>query len=251
VKQLKPLIIILLASLTLIGCQQDDADKNPSNSTTSNPTATQGDANDTQPASSESQHDHEAHSEQATETGYIEIEPQDSCDQPTVIEFFAYQCPHCYQLEKHAEKWKAAQKQNPTARFIAIPSTLGREEFIPLIIIHHTAEKTGVLDKIQPKMFAMLHEQKGGFKNLDELVKIFVDAGANEQQVRETLQNEAYLKGKFEADYETMKKYKITGVPTLLVNYQYQINVASAGGYDKVFEVVDKALALPAKCAKQ
>jgi thiol:disulfide interchange protein DsbA len=238
VKYFKFLPVILISSMALMACQQSDSDKSSSTEPAPHP-VTHEDSD---------KHDHQSHEHQATETGYIEVEPQDSCEQPTVIEFFAYQCPHCFQLEPFAEKWKTALHQNPTANFISIPTTLGREEFLPFLIIHYTAEKTGVLEKIQPQLFAMIHQQKGGFNNLDELVKLFVEAGADEQQVRTTLEDEAYLKSKFEADYQTMKKYKITGVPTVLVNYQYQITVSTAGGYDKVFEVVDKALKLPAKC---
>jgi len=46
-----------------------------------------------------------------------------------------------------------------------------------------------------------------------------------------------------------LAKYKIAGVPTILVNHRYKFDVTKAGGYDKVFEVVDQTLAMPSNCS--
>lgn len=244
-------LILICAALLLTACQQDtyNEEQPQTQSTKDSVQQASQDSHDNHSNEDHAGHDHAAHAGQKTETGYVEIEPQDSCSQPTVIEFFAYQCPHCYKIEEHLEKWKASADEN--VQFTAMPTDLGRKEFFPFVVIHHSADELGVLDKIKPQLFATLHENKYAFQDYEGIVKMFVEAGAEEQKARDTLQNEDFLRSRLEHDFNVMKKYKITGVPAILVNYQYQISVSSAGGYDKVFEVVEKALKLPAKCMQK
>lgn len=243
-------ILIFCAVLILAACQQDSSKEANQDNQAATAENNAKEANSVEKQHNDhAGHDHAEHAHQATETGYIEIEPQDSCDQPTVIEFFAYQCPHCYKLEEPLEKWKETLSED--VRFVSMPTDLGRKEFFPFVVIHHSADELGVLDKIKPQLFATIHENKIAFQDFEGVVKMFVEAGVDEQKARETLQNEQMLRNRLEQDYNLMLKYKITGVPAVLVNYQYQVSVSSAGGYDKVFEVVDKALKLPAKCSQK
>jgi thiol:disulfide interchange protein DsbA len=194
----------------------------------------------------ESSHDgHQHATEQNIETFKV-LEPLDTCDKPTVIEFFAYQCPHCFTLEEHTQKWKKSLASD--VDFIAVPTDLGRQEFVAFLAIHHSAKELGVLPVIQDKLFGILHRKEAGFADFNGVIDMFVAAGIDRAKATATLQNETLIRGKLMEGFEMMKRYKITSVPQVLVNYQYLTSPVMAQGYDKVFPIVDELLAKPADC---
>ncbi len=181
-----------------------------------------------------------------TEQPYDIIESDEACTAPIVIEFFAYQCPHCYKLEKFVDAWK---KQNTgKVQFRSVPTDLGRKEFSSFLIVHHSAEKLGLLDSAIPALFNRLHEQKKAFASLDEAVSFLISLGASEQDAKKTIEDQEAIKAAIGEDFRLLSKYQVTGVPAILVNHRYKFDVTKAGGYDKVFEVVEETLKLPSGC---
>jgi len=180
------------------------------------------------------------------EQPYDIVESDITCEEPVVIEFFAYQCPHCYKLESFAEAWK--KKNQGKVKFQAVPTHLGHQEFGSFLIVHQTAKNLGILDKAMPALFKRLHEDKKTFASQDEAIAFLVALGASEDAVKTAISNEEKIKTGIDENFLLMQKYKISGVPTILVNHQYQFNVTKAGGYDKVFEVVEETLKLPSNC---
>jgi thiol:disulfide interchange protein DsbA len=182
------------------------------------------------------------------DTPYDIVESDIACEAPVVIEFFAYQCPHCYTLEKHAEEWRA--KNNGKVNFLSIPTHLGRAEFGAFLLIHEAASVMGILDKVRPALFKRIHDEKRGFASQEEAIDLLVANGAIRDVAVTTLANEESIKGALDSNFKLLAKYKIAGVPTILVNHKYQFDVTKAGGYEKVFEVVEQTLKLPSNCNK-
>ncbi len=176
------------------------------------------------------------------------IESDEACEAPVVMEFFAYQCPHCYTLETQAKKWKDANKGK--VNFVAIPTHLGREEFGSFLIIHHAANQLGLLDKATPALFDRIHNQKKGFSSPDEAINFLVTLGANQENAKAAIESDEKIKTAIDESFRLLSKYKIAGVPTIIVNHKYQFDVTKAGGYDKVFEIVDQTLKLASNCSK-
>ncbi len=182
-----------------------------------------------------------------TELPYETVVSDEVCTAPVVIEFFAYQCPHCYELEKFAAAWK---KNNVgKIQFRVIPTDLGNKNFSSYLIVHHSAAKLGLLESAIPALFERLHEQKKGFTSLDDAIAFLVSLGASEQDSRQTIEDQEAVKKSIDEDFRLLAKYKISGVPTVLVNHHYKFGVTKAGGYDSVFKVVDQTLKLPSNCS--
>ncbi len=247
---MRHLIFVFAIAFFVSACEQNQTeptDKQPATKTEQAQPAKEG-------QSGESEHNHDDHAGHnhppmvASELGYSPIEKSelDSCEKPTVIEIFAYQCPHCYKLEEHAKKWK--ESVGDKVNFITLPTELGRKEFVPFLAIHYTADKLGVLDQIKPQLFDMIHNNKPAFSDFEGVVKMFTAAGVEEQAARDLLQNDAYIMEQMQKTHELMIRYKVTGVPRILVNYSYATDVSEAGGYENVFKAVDKALLEPNSC---
>ncbi|NVJ51201.1 MAG: thiol:disulfide interchange protein DsbA/DsbL [Gammaproteobacteria bacterium] len=236
--------LVAFFSLMLLACgsepapTQDEAAQPPAKPAATNNEAAPGAADHT--GDDHSGHNHAPQPQ--NEQGYTVLEPQDSCEKPVVIEFFAYQCPHCYQLEKHVKNWRQSVSDDVT--FITIPTDLGREEFTKFVAAHYVAERLGVLDEIKPLLFGVIHERK----EITNILDAFVQAGATKEATEKAFQDVETLQKEMLNGFELMKRYKITSVPTVLVNYQYQTDVSKAGGYEKVFNVVNDVLKLPSSC---
>lgn len=178
---------------------------------------------------------------------FTRIESDETCEAPVVMEFFAYQCPACYRLEAEAKKWKEANQGK--VNFVAIPTNLGREEFGSFLIVHHASDLLGLLDKATPALFDRLHNQKKGFTSPDDAISFLVSLGANQEEAKMAIESDEKIKTAIDESFRLLSKYKITGVPTIIVNHKYQFNVTKAGGYDKVFEVVNQTLKLDSNCS--
>ncbi|MCO7225487.1 thiol:disulfide interchange protein DsbA/DsbL [Pleionea sp. CnH1-48] len=178
---------------------------------------------------------------------YESISPKDSCTQPIVIEFFAYQCPHCYTLEDHIEKWSPPKG----VTFKQVPTDLGDKNFRPFVYVHVLAEKLGILDKVKPLLFERIHQHKKGINSPQEVGEILLAAGSTAQAVEDVLKDEADIQARLNNHFNLLMRYKITTVPDLLVNYQYRTSPSQTEGYDKVFPTVEQLLKLPANCLEK
>ena len=177
---------------------------------------------------------------------FVEVKGEYACEAPVVVEFFAYQCPHCYALEPEAEAWR--KKNAGKVKFVSVPTHLGRNEFGSLLLVHHAAEKLGVLEKTQHALFKRVHEEKKLFASPEDAADFLAAQGADREQALTALNDQEAMGKEIDADFQMMAKYKITSVPRVIVNHQYMTDIASAGGADKVYQLVDELLAKEHNC---
>lgn len=246
------IISIFVLILSLMACQQAEDDSQSPKEQEKSKQIESLEAKST-PTSKEHTHETPPTTESdfspLTELPYETVESDEACSAPVVIEFFAYQCPHCYTLEKFADAWK---KNNAgKIQFKAIPTDLGNKSFGSFLIVHHAAEKLGLLESAMPALFERIHKQNKGFSSLEDAVAFLVLLGASEQDAKQAIEDQEAVKEAIEEDFRLLAKYKISGVPTVLVNHRYQFSVTKAGGYEKVFDVVDETLKLPSKCSEK
>lgn len=240
---------IVLLALLLSACQPA-----PDDSTQTEPETQPTVKTEATVTTEEKDQSHEGHSHNEPSAGvasdnglpYEIVESDESCSEPVVIEFFAYQCPHCYTLEEHAKKWK--EKNAGKVKFVAIPTHLGNKQFGAFLIVHQAANVLGILDEAMPKMFSRLHEEQKAFSSEEDAADFLATLGVSKDEALAALQDQENAKNVLDDNFRLLAKYKIAGVPTILVNHRYKFDVTKAGGYDKVFEVVDQTLAMPSNC---
>ncbi|TQV72180.1 thiol:disulfide interchange protein DsbA/DsbL [Aliikangiella marina] len=248
---MKQLFGILAIVLLLVGCQgEQDAAQQPAESQEAKQETTQAQAETQAPAEDKHHeadgHDHGSHSAIPSGQAYSEVEPQYACETPVVYEFFAYQCPHCYNLEPEAEKWKKANAGK--VKFVSVPTHLGRDQFGSLLLVHHAAVKLGVLDGVQKALFDRIHIEKKLFASPDEAADFLATHGANKEQALTVLADQEAMTAAINKDFEMMAKYKITSVPRVIVNHRYMTDITAAGGTENVFKLVDELLAKEHNC---
>lgn len=240
-KLVKFSILSIFALFSIASCEQSTV---PDKSKSADTTVT---ASDAKPVDSDLAESELKDFSLLRDEPFTRIESDESCDVPVVMEFFAYQCPHCYTLETEAKKWKDLNKGK--VKFVAIPTHLGREEYGSFLIVHHASDLLGLLDKATPALFDRIHNQKKGFSSPEEAIDFLVSLGANQEEAKIAIESDEKIKTAIDESFRLLSKYKISGVPTIIVNHKYQFDVTKAGGYDKVFEVVNQTLKLDSNCS--
>ena len=116
------------------------------------------------------------------------------------------------------------------------------------ILVHNAAKKLGMLTKTQALLFKRYHEDKKQFETKDDALRFLMAIGADREAAIKALDDHHYA-GKQNKNYlKELRRYQITGVPAVVVNDKYYIDVKSAGGYGEVFKLAEEVLELDSHC---
>ena len=152
-----------------------------------------------------------------------------------VLEFFWYGCPHCYSFEPHLSKWKESKPDN--VEFVRVPAT-----FQPLWITHARAyyalQMLGEGEKIHPKFFSEIHNNKNYMKTFDALA-VFVQKNGVERSEFIDAMNSFSVESSVRKARKLVDDYQITGVPAVAVNGKYLISASMAGSYDNMIKIIN------------
>lgn len=172
------------------------------------------------------------------ETYKLIIPPQPvmTGDNIEVLEIFWYGCPHCYELEPHLEKWLASKPDD--VEFIRVPGILGRN-WLDHAKAYYTAEKLGIVDKIHRPLFDAIHKEGKNIVNEKSLRKFFVSQGVDGDKFSEIFNSEE-VDNKIKSAFIIGKEYKVTGVPTIIVNGKYRTTASLSGGYAGIIDTINK-----------
>jgi len=172
---------------------------------------------------------------------YFEIFPQINTDaakgQVEILELLWLGCPHCYKLEKHVAKYN--KNKADYIAFKQVPAMLNRtwskdaETFYMAQLLDPTGEK-----KLLSKIFHAIHEQGRRLKNEDSVKRYFAQLGISEELFNNTKKSMAY-KVLLHRARQVSEASQISSVPSFIINGKYRTSVSTAGGEEKVFQLIE------------
>ena len=157
--------------------------------------------------------------------------------QVEVLEFFWYACPHCYSLEPTVAAWL---KTKPAyVSFSRVP-VLWNEGHRSLARLFYTLDSMGKLNEAHSEIFKEIQV------NGDPLLGPDPNNAAAAERVQLSFIKKLGLSdADFEREYhgfnvetalqradQLVQRYRVTGVPTFVVNGKYVTDIAMAGGGD-------------------
>jgi protein dithiol oxidoreductase (disulfide-forming) len=163
--------------------------------------------------------------------------------QVEVIEFFWYACPHCYALDPLIESW---DKSKPAyISFTRVP-VLWNEGHRSLARLYYTLESMGKLKQAHAEIFKEIQV------NGDPLVGADPNNAAAAERVQVAFVKKLGIsEAAFEQAYHSMgvetamqradelvQRYRITGVPTFVVNGKYIADVGTAGNPERLMSLI-------------
>ena len=163
-----------------------------------------------------------------------------------VIEFFAYTCPHCFDLEPELNAWA---KKLPRSVVLKRQPVIFADDWEPMARAYFALEALGAVDRLHGDVFNALHIEDRGLKDPD----VFFDWGAQHGLDRAKLKA-AYLSfstaAKVNRAKQLQRAYKVNGVPTLAVNGKYLTSGSMTGSNSKTLAVAGELIAREGKGAR-
>ena len=159
--------------------------------------------------------------------------------QVEVVELFWYGCPHCYSLEPALTDWAEAKPDNVV--LTRMPAIF-RKGWVPGAKAYYTALMLGVEEQLHPVLFKAVHVDGGQLSSAQEIEALFVAEGISAEVFRTEYEGFA-VDRMVRAAIKATRDYRITGVPSMIVNGKYRTTATLAGGSNEaMLEVVDQLI---------
>jgi len=156
-------------------------------------------------------------------------------DQVEVAEVFWYGCPHCYRFDPTVEAWRA--KKPEYVNFVRIPAVWN-----PLLQVHarafYTAEALGKGAEMHSEFFREIHERGNALDTEQKLQEFFGRFGVDAAAFKTAFDSFA-VHAKLQRADELNRRYRIGGVPTLVINGKYTTEGGQSANYDELLELAN------------
>ena len=154
---------------------------------------------------------------------------------PEVVEYFSFLCPACYRFEPLVNNLKktlpsdVAFRKNHT-------ETLGGKVGEELVKAYSLSKLLKSNDVMVPKIFQAIHVTRMPIASMNDIKPLFMDAGVSEKKFNAGVKS-FKLKRMVNQMRQDNKRFRITGVPTFIINGKYQVNnkkITSEEQFDKL-----------------
>lgn len=174
-------------------------------------------------------------------------QPTQTGNKIEVVEIFWYGCPHCYSFEPFLDDWLKSKPED--VELIRLPGVLN-QSWIPHAKAYYTAEKLGIIEKIHRPLFDAIHKDKRSLYTENELMKFFVSQGDITAEEFTKTYNSKEIDTKIRQAYFLARDYKLTGVPSIVINGKYMTTGTLTGTYPKMIEVMNTLINTERQTAK-
>lgn len=153
-----------------------------------------------------------------------------------VAEVFWYGCPHCYSLEPYIQRWEQSGKP-PAAELVRLPASLN-PSWQPHARLYYAAKALGVLEEAHTDIFRAIHVERKPLNTEEAMLELLGQYDVSEDDAREALTSFAVETEVRRADTLT-RRYRLTGVPAVVVNGKYVSGVEKVGTPEALLELVN------------
>jgi thiol:disulfide interchange protein DsbA len=158
-----------------------------------------------------------------------------------VVEVFWYGCGHCYSLDPYLESWS---KNKPAyVEFVRLPVMWGPAHKSHARF-YYTLLAMGADKTLHTKVFDAIHRGGNPLLGNDEESSFkaqlaFAKAnGLDDKKFTETYKS-MWVETKLRQAEELTKRYRVEGVPLMVVNGKYSADVGSAGGHSQLVSLLN------------
>ncbi|MBA2710671.1 MAG: thiol:disulfide interchange protein DsbA/DsbL [Tatlockia sp.] len=162
------------------------------------------------------------------------------------IEFFSYGCPWCYRIESSLTAW--VQKQGSTIQFSRVPVVF-KQSWVNYAKAYYTAQHLGLDAKLSPLLFKEIQSKREGeaLKSTQEMIDFFKAQGVDPVIAKSAFENSTTIDMAVTEGSALMARFKVNGVPAMVINNQYKTDLQMAKGEARFFQILDYLVAKSAK----
>jgi thiol:disulfide interchange protein DsbA len=164
--------------------------------------------------------------------------PTDTKGKIEVVEFFWYECPHCYALEPYLEKW--LKKLPGDVEFRRVPATFN-ERWNLSARVYYALEAMGLVDKLHRPLLDAIHKDRLRITDERQLTDWLQRQGVDVAKFQSTLKSFA-VEGRLKRAQGLVQGSRIDGVPALMVNGQYVVGAGAGGTEERMLAITDSLI---------
>ena len=172
--------------------------------------------------------------------------PRDT-DKIEVIEVFWYGCGHCEHFEPTVQAWKKFLQAD--VDFYQLPAQFSRQWKIHAGLFYLT-HALKVNEKVHQGIFDSIHKQRKSLLSESDQKAFLGQYGVSEAAFDK--HNDSFsVRRQMKMADQMVRTWAISGVPAVIVNGKYMVNATSAGGEEKIFDVVNALIEQERKALKK
>jgi thiol:disulfide interchange protein DsbA len=158
-----------------------------------------------------------------------------------VVEVFWYGCTHCYALEPFIQAW--LKKLPPDVEFVRVP-VIWSSTHRAHARMYYTLQALGKVDALHTKVFDEMHQNRKplvGGSDADTLKAQQAFATANGISATDFANafNSFTVQSKLQQAEELTTRYKVEGVPLIVINGKYVSDVGMAGSQANLISLIN------------
>ena len=156
-----------------------------------------------------------------------------------VVEFFWFNCSHCYHFEAMLNPWVAKLPAHVAYRKVPVGFN---PSFVPQQKMFYALEAMGLLPALVPKIFKAIHEQNIKLDTEAQITAWLVKQGVDKAKFNAMFSSFA-ISSKATRATKLQDAYQLDGVPSMGVAGQFLTNGTMAGGMPRMLQVVSSLIA--------
>ncbi len=156
-----------------------------------------------------------------------------------VLEFFWYNCPHCFHLEPDFNTWTKKQSKQVVVK--RVPAMLN-ENWSALTRVYYALEAIGMADKLHDDVFNAIHVDGMNMTPPETFFDWAVTKGVDRKRIADAY-NSFAVNTKVMRAQQLTRDFKLTGVPAIVINGKYVTSAYMTGGQPELFKTVDALIA--------
>jgi thiol:disulfide interchange protein DsbA len=163
-----------------------------------------------------------------------------------VVEFFWYECPHCYELEPHVERW--VPRLAPDVEFRRVPAPLN-ERWRIAARVYYALESLGIVAQHHGALFDAIHRDRLRVTDERQLGDWLARRGVEPARFQAAARSFA-VENRLARAADLARAARIDAVPSMLVHGRYVASASAAGSVQRLLVVAD-ALIERARIARE
>ncbi|HZW87098.1 MAG TPA: thiol:disulfide interchange protein DsbA/DsbL [Gallionella sp.] len=136
-----------------------------------------------------------------------------------VLEFFFYECPHCFHLHPLLAAW---EKNIPKDVALSFVPTIFRESTEPLARTYYSLESMGKIKQLDDEIYQAIHVKNIDLHDASAIADFVAQHGVDKAKFSDAYGSFA-VQSKVARAKQMIRSYAIAGTPTLVVDGKYVI----------------------------
>ena len=174
---------------------------------------------------------------------YLLVQPPLPVADPTklvVTDFFSYACPHCFAFSPDLRTWESKLPKDVVLDRVAV--TFSRQAWGLLAQLYYTLRSFGKDQQLDRAVFEALHLQGAQLTSAERIADWVATHGIDREKFLSTFGSLTIRS--FAANAEQLTtRVKLRGVPSLVIDGKYLVQVADNGDFASQLAVVDALIA--------